>query len=100
VYNLQGLSLNGSSRIQIAGPVLLVLANGTALNGAIGDAAHAEWLTLAIASGGLTLNGHSSVGGYVVAPQGTVTINGGSVLTGEVISDGLIVNGGGQLTEP
>jgi polygalacturonase/pectin methylesterase-like acyl-CoA thioesterase len=100
VYQVQTLTLNGNSRVQLAGPVLLVLANGLAVNGTVNDAAHAEWLTVAIASGGLTLNGNAAFGGFVVAPSGTVTINSGAILTGEVISDGLAINADGQLNEP
>lgn len=100
VYNLQGLTLNGGSRLRIAGPVVLLLANGITVNGAFGDAPHAQWLTVAIAHGGLTVNANGAVAGYVLAPSGTITINGGGTLTGEVITDRLTINGNGELSEP
>ncbi len=99
VYNLQALTLNGTSRITLLGPVVINLASGTALNGSMGNAAHPEWLQLNLAAGGLTLNGQVRCDGYVVAPSGTVTINGGSVLNGGIVADRLTVNGNGLLSE-
>jgi endo-1,4-beta-xylanase len=99
VYNLQALTLNGGSRLVLAGPVVLTLASGVTLNAAAGDPAHPEWLTLAVASGGVSLNGGASLSAAVLAPGGTVMVNGS--LTGAVVCDRLTVNGGGVLvTEP
>jgi predicted extracellular nuclease len=100
VYNLQGLTLNGSSKLVIAGPVILNLASGTALNGSIGEAGLPELFELNIASGGLTLNGSITFDGYVTAPAGTVTVNGGTILRGRIIADKLVVNGSGVLEDP
>ncbi len=100
VYNLQNLALNGNSRLVIAGPVVLTLANGTTLNGSVGSPDHPEWLSLEVAGGGVTLNGGASFDGFVVAPSGTVTINGNSHLTGNVEADRLTLNGNGVLAEP
>ena len=50
---------------------------------------------LNISSGGFILNGHATFNGFVVAPEGTVIIN--STLNGGVVSDRLIINGGGVL---
>jgi rhamnogalacturonan endolyase len=100
-YNLQHLTLNGRSQIQLAGPVLLTLANGTSFNGtSVGAAAHPEWLTLQVYSGGLGLNGDLALFGTVIAPSGTVTINGSSTLTGAVAADRLIINGQAVLQDP
>jgi rhamnogalacturonan endolyase len=101
IYNLQNLTLNGSSQVQIVGPVILTLANGTSVAGAVfGDAAHPGWLTLQVYSGDFNLNGSVSFGGYITAPNGAVSINGTSVLTGEVASDRLTVGGQALLKEP
>ena len=100
VYNVETLTLNGSSRARIVGPVLLVLANGTTIGNVAGDPKHPEWLTIAVASGGVTLNSNATLNGFVIAPTGTVTINGGATLTGEVIADGLTINANGILAEP
>lgn len=98
VYNLQALTVNGSAQIQIVGPVVLTLANSTTLSGNIGAAAHPEWLVLRVASGGATINGRATFNGSMVAPDGTITVNGD--LNGTTISDRLIVNGSGSITQP
>lgn len=101
IYNLQNLALNGRSQIQIVGPVILTLANSTSFNGAsVGDAAHPEWLTLQVYSGGLVLNGNVALFGTVIAPTGTVTLNGTSTLTGAVAADRLVVNSQAVLQDP
>ena len=99
VYNLQGLLVNGGSTLQIVGPVILNVASGVILNctgGASGPpSSNPGWLQLNISSGGFILNGHATFNGFVVAPEGTVIIN--STLNGGVVSDRLIINGGGVL---
>jgi len=100
VYNLQGLTLNGTSRLVIAGPVIINLASGTGLNGSVGATGHPEWVELNIASGGLTLNSNINFTGFVTAPSGTVTINGGSTLTGRIVADRLTINSTGLLVDP
>lgn len=97
VYHFQRLTLNGSSRLDVLGPVMVTFANGVATNGSLGSAANPAWLTLKFASGGLTLNGNVSVYGYVTAPSGTVTLNGNSQLVGGLIADRLTLNGNSLL---
>ncbi|HKQ04260.1 MAG TPA: LamG-like jellyroll fold domain-containing protein, partial [Blastocatellia bacterium] len=97
VYNLRSLTLNGTTQLQIAGPVVLTLALGTNLNGTIGAPSSALWLTLKVASGSVTLNSGSLLYGTVIAPSSTVTINGNSTLTGSLQCDRLTVNSGGLL---
>ncbi|HVZ48800.1 MAG TPA: DNA/RNA non-specific endonuclease [Gemmatimonadaceae bacterium] len=97
VYDLQQLTLNGSSSIEVAGPVVVTLANGVSLNGSINANGNAEWLTFRVAQGGVTLNGNVSVNGTVIAPNGTVTINGGSALAGGLAADRLTLNGNALL---
>lgn len=97
VYNFQNLTLNGTSKITLVGPVVLTLANGVAINGSIGAMESPAWLLLQIYNGGLTLNGNVSVHGSVVAPKGTIIINGNSTLKGRVICDRLTINGNGLL---
>jgi fibronectin type 3 domain-containing protein len=100
VYWLQGLVLNGGARLEIDGPVLLVLAQSVVLNGLAGDAAHPDWLRLEIAAGGLTLDGGATLHGEVVAPAGQVVLNGGSAIHGRIVADRFLLNGGGLLEEP
>ena len=96
VYNLQGLTLNGGSRLEIVGPVILTLASGTAVSGVMGAEGRPEWLSLRFSSGGLTLNRNAVCHARVIAPDGTVTING--TLNGRVIASRLTINSGGSLT--
>lgn len=100
VYEVQGLTLNGNSTVQIVGPVVLRIAGTVNLNGPLGDAAHPERLLVEIVGGGLTLNGNSALHGWLTAPDGTLTINGSATVTGEVIVDRLVINGQGALVAP
>lgn len=97
IYNLQGLTLNANTALQIVGPVVLNLAGGVSVNSSVGSATDPEWLTVNLASGGFTLNGNTTVHGSVVAPSGTVIINGNSTLRGAVTADRLTINGNGLL---
>jgi uncharacterized protein len=94
VYELQSLTLNSGAEVRIVGPVVLTLATGTSLSGSVGTMSPADWLTLNLASGGLTLNTGVTFRGHVVAPSGTVTINRNATLTGTVAGDRLSINGG------
>jgi hypothetical protein len=100
IYNLQNMTLSGNSQIVLLGPVIINLANGLSINGVVGTAVHPEWLTLNVAAGGVTLNSNAIFNGFVVAPTGTVTINGGATLSGGVTSDRLSINGNALLEQP
>jgi len=97
IYNLQNLSLNGNSRLDVIGPVLLTVANGFSANGLVGTTNRSAWLQIQIANSGFTLNGGCTVHGSVTAPAGTVAINGNSCLIGSVQSDRFTLNGGGRV---
>lgn len=97
VYNLNSLVLNGNSKLELAGPVVLTTANGVTLNAAIGSSANPLWLTLKVAAGGVTLNGGGALYGTVLAPSGTVIINGNSSLVGGLACDRLTMNGNALL---
>ena len=97
IYNLQGLTLNGGSQLQVVGPVILALGNGLTLNGTAGTSAHPEWLTLKIFTGGATLNGNVIVYGSVTAPTSAVTIVGSSQLIGGLMASQLTLNGNSLL---
>lgn len=99
VYNLQGLTMNGKSQLKVVGPVVLVLARSASIDGEVIGTGSPAWLTLGVASGGVTLNGNVSFIGTIVAPNGTVTINGNASLNGSVIADRLTVNGNGLLKQ-
>jgi len=95
VYTLQSLTFNGPGAVRLAGPVVLTLANGVSFNGQIGTTAIPLWLTLNVASGGVTLNSGSALYGVVRAPNGMVIVNNSAVLQGALYADGLTVNSGG-----
>jgi cytoskeletal protein CcmA (bactofilin family) len=97
VYNLDSLTLNDGSQIQVVGPVILTTATGVTLNGPAGAESNPLWLTLKVASGDVTLNGGSVLYAAVIAPLGAVTINGNSSQIGNVACDRLTVNQGGLL---
>jgi rhamnogalacturonan endolyase len=98
VYYFQRLTLNSQARLEIAGPVIVVIANSLSVNGGtIGAAEHPEWLTLNIYAGGLMLNSGASVYGYVAAPAGTVVVNGSCRIVGGLASDRLTININGRL---
>jgi endo-1,4-beta-xylanase len=96
VYNLQGLTLNGGSRLEVAGPVVVNVGSGVTVNGGGGAAGNPRWLRLNIAGGGFTVNGSAAVSAFVVAPAGQAVLNG--ALTGGLVADRLVINGGGRLT--
>jgi autotransporter-associated beta strand protein len=99
VYDLQQLTLNGNASLQLAGPVLLKVGGNLVANGNIGRAQNPRWLTLHLVSGGLTLRGNAHAYGEIIAPRGTVVIDGNATLTGNVAADRLIINDNGALIE-
>ena len=99
VYHFQNLTLNSNATLQVVGPVIIVLNGGFSTNSALGSAEHPEWLELRIAAGGLSLASQVAVHAIVVAPAGTVTLNGNATLRGRVVADRLIINGNALLEE-
>ncbi|HEU4932964.1 MAG TPA: immunoglobulin domain-containing protein, partial [Pyrinomonadaceae bacterium] len=98
VYHFQSLTLNTGAQLQVIGRVIIVLGNGFSVNGGtVGNSANPAWLTLNIHAGNLSINQGASVYGYVTAPAGIVTINGGCQLVGGLASDGLSINSTGSL---
>jgi pectate lyase/pectin methylesterase-like acyl-CoA thioesterase len=105
IYNLQNLVLANNAQLLVVGPVVLTLANGTALfngtvlDGVAGDAAHPQWLVLNLATGGISLGSNATVHGFVNVPAGTVIIPSGATLHGRVTSDRLTINRNGLLDD-
>ncbi len=97
VYNLNSLTLNGASQLQIAGPVVLTTATALTLHSTMGSASNPLWLNLKVAAGDVNLNGGSTLYGAVTTPSGTITINGNSQLIGNVKCDRLTLNANGLL---
>jgi len=70
VYNFATLILNGSSQIQVVGPVVVTIGSGLTINASVGSSPNPLWLVLRVASGGVTLNGGSFLSGVIEAPTG------------------------------
>ena len=101
-YNLEELSLSGSSELRLVGPVILNVKNKVSLVGStLGAAEDPKRLSLAIAGEGLSMSGGAVLYGIVRAPQGLVSITGKSRVRGTVSCDRLQINGNGvlQITE-
>jgi hypothetical protein len=91
--------LNGNAHVRLVGPVLLTLRAGVIVNSAIGSPDNPAWLTLRVAAGGVTLNGGAALHGLVIAPSGTVSINGTARLVGRIAADALQLNGRASVEE-
>jgi hypothetical protein len=98
IYNLQNLTLNGGSQLQVVGPVIINLANGTSIFSDAGSALHPEWLRLNVYTGDVALGNNVTFNGHIIAPSGAITING--TVKGTTVSDRLTINGNGLLEQP
>ncbi len=108
IYNLEQLTLTGSSELRLAGPIVLTVKNRVRLTGStLGAADNPKRLLLKIATGlsdpedALTVSGSAVLYGIVRAPQGTITIEGTGRVRGTVSCNYLFINGNGvlQITE-
>ncbi|MBK8039286.1 MAG: tandem-95 repeat protein [Verrucomicrobiaceae bacterium] len=93
VYSFQSLTINSEGRIRVVGPVIVTVDTSVTLNGESGAHARPFWFDLRLARCGLNLNGESFLSAKVTAPNGTVTLNGESCLTGSLICNYLNLNG-------
>lgn len=108
VYNLEELTLSGSSELRLAGPIVLTVKNRVTLSGStLGAADDPKRLLLKIATplsdaeDALKVSGNAVLYGIVRAPQGTITITGSGRVRGTVSCNYLFINGNGvlQITE-
>jgi len=99
IYNFETLTINSSSALTIVGPVVITVRNAlNAYGSPLGNSEHPEWLTIRVASSnGFRLNSNVPLWGYVEAPNGPITIDGGAVLTGGIAADTFTLNGQGRL---
>ncbi len=101
-YYLRNVAINGGSSVSVTGEVRIlstgtVIVNGTSsLNGAGNPAL----LRLFTSGPAVTLNGSSTLKGFVYAgsPTASITIDGGSVLTGGAYGGRFTMNGRAWLT--
>jgi rhamnogalacturonan endolyase len=99
-YSFESLTLNGKTPIRVVGKVHITVAGSVSVAGEVGDAENPDRLTWRFSSGGLTLNSGAVVHGTVVAPYGTVTINGNTMIRGQIATDTLVLNSNGTLEDP
>jgi RHS repeat-associated protein len=99
VYNLQSLSLSGQAQVQLVGPVVINVAGAVTASGqaGIGSQSDPSWVVLRMAADKLEVSGGSAVYAIVHAPQSSVTISGGSQLTGALSCDSLKLSGNALL---
>ncbi|HEY3756478.1 MAG TPA: hypothetical protein VGL42_10050 [Opitutaceae bacterium] len=97
-YTFQSLSVTNGGSVTAAGTSSVVIATKVLLNGSVGDPTQPALLNLAVANGGLTVNGGVTVGATIEAPSGTVLINTGGSIYGSVYASGLTVSGTGLLS--
>jgi hypothetical protein len=95
VYYVRNLTLSGNGDLKIVGPVILTVTDDVTFNGTVGSSAHPEWLALNLYSGDLTLNGTVQCYAMVLAPFGTVRLNGQALLSGGLKCDTLRIDGNG-----
>jgi rhamnogalacturonan endolyase len=99
VYNFQELKFSGG-RLQLNGPVLINVKKDCSVNAGsvVGSVEQPRWLNMKISQGGLVVNGSGVFHGGIVAPSGTVTVNG--LLNGDATCKRLLLNPGGIISEP
>ena len=99
VYNVQGLSFNGTASLSVVGPIILNTATGFSFGGLLGNSAQPLWLEVNASDGsGITLNTGATFYGVARSPSGGVTLNGGTTLKGSVFADRLSFNSGSVAT--
>lgn len=94
VYNLQGLTLNSNSELQVRGNVTINIQNTVNLSSNVkaGNIASPISLAINIANGGMNLNSNVELYGVVRAPLGTVNLNSNSTLIGLLVCDRVSLN--------
>jgi RHS repeat-associated protein len=97
VYNLDTLTLNSNSGLQLLGPVVINVGSRVAVNSGVtmGSSQNPRWLSLNVARYEVTVNSGGTLYGVVNDPNGTVNVNGR--LVGSTASDRLSLNSGASL---
>ena len=99
VYNVQGLSFNGTASLSVVGPIILNTATGFSFGGLLGNSAQPLWLEVNVTDqSGITLNTGATFYGVARSPSGGITLNGGTTLKGSVFADRLSFNSGSVAT--
>lgn len=97
VYHFQKLRFSGGSQLQIAGPVVINVAEGFTSGAVLGNTEHPELLTMNIQWGGLNIVNGGYFYGNLKAPNGHINISHGSILVGSIEARKLHVQRHGHL---
>jgi len=83
--------------LKIVGKVILTISSDINLNSGsvLGNIDHPEWLQLQFYNGNMQANSESYTYAQLVAPQGSVTFNAGSIFMGSVTASSLTINSNG-----
>ncbi|MBI4851551.1 MAG: hypothetical protein HY819_07140, partial [Acidobacteria bacterium] len=94
-YNLQGLSLNNSAKLEIQGAVTINVEGNVVVSAQakMGEETNPIALAINVANGSTRVESSSSVYGVVKNPSGQVSLNSNATLKGLVICDRLIISG-------
>jgi prepilin-type N-terminal cleavage/methylation domain-containing protein len=101
VYLVNSFSTGNNSRVNVVGPVVLVLNPGSsstisiANNVVVGNSSRPDWLQVQMATGNLTLGNNGFLYGTVLAPTGTVTFQNNSTFNGAVTANSFLLNNNG-----
>ena len=96
-YNFESLTVNGSGKITINGPIVINLKNGGSLNNLLGLAGHPDWLTV-YSQGNLTVNGGAGIVANKIVTNKELTLNNTIDVETGIIAYSARVNGGGVIT--
>ena len=97
LYEIQTLIVNGTGKITIVGPTAIRVRDAFTSNGTIGNLTHPEWLVMSVHCGNCIINGQAAFHGKLIVPNGTLTVNGNSLLHGLAFTDRLILNCSGVI---
>jgi len=101
VYVVDNFSTGNGARINVVGPVILVLNPGAAAtinianNVVVGNSTRPDWLQLRMYTGNLTLGNNGFLYGTVLAPNGTVIFENNSTFNGAVTANTFFLNNNG-----
>jgi len=96
-YEFHSLEVQAGGSVDLAGPVVVTVANGATVRGRTGDPASPLWFDLRVAAGEVLVAGPGTRYAFLSAPQSKVTVSGGGTLVGGAASDQLEVANGAEV---
>ena len=77
VYNFQYINFNSNSRLTVVGPIIITVRNWSNISSSVlGSAENSNWLELRSSNGGFNISGNSTIYGNLIAPQGSISLDG------------------------